>query len=1366
MAQYTKSQLVSASNATYFTNTSGGISASAVRDLNDSWISSSALLSGSNTFIGNQIISGTMTAQLPANYIWLGDSNGYNQAVATSSISLQGAQGIQGLQGTIGSQGVQGITGAQGITGSQGITGAQGIQGIQGIQGADNSTQGAQGTQGIQGIQGADNSTQGAQGTQGTIGAQGIQGITGITGSNGTQGAQGIQGVQGTQGDNVSSGSLLVTASFASTNITFTKGDATTFDLPGFATTGSNTFTGNQTISTTGNTQLNIVSSTGQANLDFQAGGANFRAYGLFQINNNGQYGGSGSIQILTKDNNMELAADQGIRMGVTNGVGNGIDSSGFVTINVPSGSQQFQLTGSLNVSNTLTASLANGFTYVGNASGRTVLVATSSFGTSINTGSFATTGSNTFYGDQTISGSVLPLNNFGGNLGSSGQNWTNLYVNEIQGLSNLRVDTIKFNGVTLPLASSQPRQLFGNGIDADTAMYYATSSANVNALRELAYVQSGSATTPDMNILSASFASTIGSIVTGTGFLTTGSLAFGGSTNKGNGLYQFNVATGGAGYAIEIFNTGSDALYGGTGSMRFGITDPGNPFIQLKGQPWFQFGTGNQLQFQSFTSSYDNGIIIGPYYTASAKVHLMPRSSSLQFSQDIGSGEVPIFTLGTKDFSNPSQSIFETDLRVKGQFTASLQQGYAWVGNASGISTLVATSSFGGGGSTDTGSFLTTASFNTTTRDITFTKGDASTFNLGGFAITGSNTFIASQTINASNALTISSSAGFGYGITLQGQQGISLQGSGGPRIQFPNNTWLNGNENDDFQFTGDTNDSKTRGMSFFLYGTGSRNMSFRNDSGVSAQINFQTTGSGSPFTNLSLQQNQSTFARVLRLADWNNQANISMVNVSGSLSLTPSSFNATTASLLHLSASNNNQLINLVFKNNNNTGTTIISGSNNIFTNPATPTTGYIRYIGGANNLYLNSSNGVTSQITASAISVSGVRPVMNNNIFQGTADFVINQAVNGGTHTYSNNLFGAANAVNINALAYTGSSFTVSDNIFKGGLITINPASASLAEIAAGVSGSANVEVSRNISLGTGVITINVGPQSKTGFNSILGNTLSSTLTVTNISSSANVAASANIGNAAMTYSNAGAAGLALHRSQGLMNSNYGGMNLIASASSITALGNTSPASMAVTNRAYSGSLGSGSMAYQSNAVFGLSNTYTASGSYAGTATGPGFVTNGVFGSFNTFFTNVEGRGNYVGFSNNIVGGGNLIITGSNNTVLAEGGGGYFGRWNANDGIRNTSGENIFLVGTGVSGSRKTGFLIDSGSNIYAEGTFNVSGSTSMTGSLVVSSFTTLASVSSSLDFADDTAAAAGGVPLGGLYRNGNFVMIRLT
>jgi hypothetical protein len=112
-------------------------------------------------------------------------------------------------------------------------------------------------------------------------------------------------------------------------------------------------------------------------------------------------------------------------------------------------------------------------------------------------------------------------------------------------------------------------------------------------------------------------------------------------------------------------------------------------------------------------------------------------------------------------------------------------------------------------------------------------------------------------------------------------------------------------------------------------------------------------------------------------------------------------------------------------------------------------------------------------------------------------------------------------------------------------------------------------------------------------------------------------------------------------------------------------------------------------------------------------------------------------------------------------------------FFGRYNSQDGNKSRPSDIVFAVGTGnATTNRKTGFLIDSGSNSYFEGSLNVSGSTThngnteMTGSLLVSSFTTLASVSSSLNFADDTAAAAGGVPLGGLYRNGNFVMIRLT
>ena len=59
-------------------------------------------------------------------------------------------------------------------------------------------------------------------------------------------------------------------------------------------------------------------------------------------------------------------------------------------------------------------------------------------------------------------------------------------------------------------------------------------------------------------------------------------------------------------------------------------------------------------------------------------------------------------------------------------------------------------------------------------------------------------------------------------------------------------------------------------------------------------------------------------------------------------------------------------------------------------------------------------------------------------------------------------------------------------------------------------------------------------------------------------------------------------------------------------------------------------------------------------------------------------------------------------------------------------------------------------------------------NVSSSYALTSSYVntLNQIVILSQVSSSLNFVNDTAAAAGGVPLGGLYRNGNAIQIRLV
>ena len=62
----------------------------------------------------------------------------------------------------------------------------------------------------------------------------------------------------------------------------------------------------------------------------------------------------------------------------------------------------------------------------------------------------------------------------------------------------------------------------------------------------------------------------------------------------------------------------------------------------------------------------------------------------------------------------------------------------------------------------------------------------------------------------------------------------------------------------------------------------------------------------------------------------------------------------------------------------------------------------------------------------------------------------------------------------------------------------------------------------------------------------------------------------------------------------------------------------------------------------------------------------------------------------------------------------------------------------------------------------------GTQTISGSLLVSGSshTIQNGYVILQQVSQSLNFVDDAAAAAGGVPLGGLYRNGNFIVIRIV
>jgi hypothetical protein len=61
--------------------------------------------------------------------------------------------------------------------------------------------------------------------------------------------------------------------------------------------------------------------------------------------------------------------------------------------------------------------------------------------------------------------------------------------------------------------------------------------------------------------------------------------------------------------------------------------------------------------------------------------------------------------------------------------------------------------------------------------------------------------------------------------------------------------------------------------------------------------------------------------------------------------------------------------------------------------------------------------------------------------------------------------------------------------------------------------------------------------------------------------------------------------------------------------------------------------------------------------------------------------------------------------------------------------------------------------------SGSDVIVSGSIQASGSINLSGSLVFSNFATI-------EFLDDAAAAAGAVPIGGVYRSGNLLAIRLV
>jgi hypothetical protein len=382
-------------------------------------------------------------------------------------------------------------------------------------------------------------------------------------------------------------------------------------------------------------------------------------------------------------------------------------------------------------------------------------------------------------------------------------------------------------------------------------------------------------------------------------------------------------------------------------------------------------------------------------------------------------------------------------------------------------------------------------------------------------------------------------------------------------------------------------------------------------------------------------------------------------ITDASGSMMLVAKGFTSASA---HLSASAVGYN-NIIFKDNNNTADTIISGSDNIFPNPAAPLAGLKRYIGGSNNIYTSTT---IPQISGSM----QFSPSMNRNIGS----------------------FGAPMRGPISS-----SAWTLNDNFVGAGVVNLGTAAASMVSASAGCTFNSNLLMGGTVSITANRNTLDTA----VNFNSNI--VFGATLNLNHNSSSVNYFS--NIQNGGIT-----------------INNNY------------------TPTSGSTTFRRNVGA--------SINTIYGVNHLVTIGGTNTSTSSVRNWTANLMAGTYIT--ASLQDTGDNTSMIATNMMGNALIISGTSASPLtspladATYGSVFSGRFNAVDGNRAKTAETIFAVGTGTGyTNRKTGFLIDSGSNTFIEGTLNVSGSLSYTGSVygnVSASVITLQTASIDLNVAN--------------------------
>lgn len=396
--------------------------------------------------------------------------------------------------------------------------------------------------------------------------------------------------------------------------------------------------------------------------------------------------------------------------------------------------------------------------------------------GSTINTGSFATTGSNTFVGNQIING--LTTINVGAAAIETQKDFivvtgsvinTKPYTNVTFGLQDYQSlgDSYKDSFVIDyydSLSYNFGASWFHNGIRTGTELIVSGSGNSIGGkgygINQLRTLGTGSFLNQYASVINiGSYApSTTDYILIGHNALPylqlsslnnqiTGSTTISGSNGLrliGNQTITGSVIISSSA-AVDLTVVGAMQVTGSTTGVRTVLNNTTLEFKQPNRDLTTAVSDGQIIVYNPTTSELIIGVFDEPNFVNDVELNIRVTSGSgIEFKDwDNGDGAYETWLSIAPNVSSNPDVVFKRSVDISGSLdiqntlTASLQQGYVWVGDANGRTTTVATSSFGGGG----------------------------TINTGSFAITGSNTFRGNQTITGS--VFISSSGGLGLSNT-----------------------------------------------------------------------------------------------------------------------------------------------------------------------------------------------------------------------------------------------------------------------------------------------------------------------------------------------------------------------------------------------------------------------------------------------------------------------------------------------------------------------------------------------------------------------------------------------------------------------